>query len=195
MRNRAFEESSHEAAIRERELREVQLELEQCRMDRDEWEREAMEDRVALDEARTSLENLRRDLEIEREARVSEHEELELEREKTSNLQSVLQDFQLGQLPSFDHEYTTKLYVAAIAKDHELRQAVRDLDAQLTQVTQSLAEYKHRAHTAEVRTSWYSNVIPRLMVCTLYYRCNLRKTLQTPAEPQNWKRMSKRRTC
>jgi len=36
------------------------------------------------------------------------------------------------------------------AKDHELRQAVKDYEAQLQQVTQSLAEYKHRAHSAEV---------------------------------------------
>ena len=50
-----------------------------------------------MDEARTALENLRRDVEIERDAREAEHEELEKEREKTSNLQSVLEDFQLGQ--------------------------------------------------------------------------------------------------
>ena len=37
-----------------------------------------------------------------------------------------------------------------IAKDHELRQAVKDHDSQLTQVTQSLAEYKHRVHRALV---------------------------------------------
>jgi len=37
------------------------------------------------------------------------------------------------------------------AKDHELRQAVKDYNSQLTQVTQSLAEYKHRALTAELQ--------------------------------------------
>ena len=42
-----------------------------------------------------------------------------------------------------------------IAKDHELRLAVRDLEAHLTQATQSLAEYKHRAHTAEVRSLFH----------------------------------------
>jgi phage shock protein A len=36
------------------------------------------------------------------------------------------------------------------AKDHELRQAVRDYKSQLDQVTQSLAEFKHRALNAEV---------------------------------------------
>jgi hypothetical protein len=37
------------------------------------------------------------------------------------------------------------------AKDHELQQAVNEREAQLTEVTQSLAEYKHRALQAEVR--------------------------------------------
>jgi hypothetical protein len=37
-----------------------------------------------------------------------------------------------------------------VAKDHELRQAVQDYKSQLNQVTQSLAEYKHRALNAEV---------------------------------------------
>lgn len=36
------------------------------------------------------------------------------------------------------------------AKDHELRQAVKGFEDQLLQATQSLAEYKHRALTAEV---------------------------------------------
>ena len=38
----------------------------------------------------------------------------------------------------------------APAKDHELQQAVKDYESRLTQVTQSLAEFKHRALTAEV---------------------------------------------
>ncbi|KAL5499104.1 hypothetical protein ACEPAH_1622 [Sanghuangporus vaninii] len=132
MRSRVYEESSKETAIRERELRELQFELERCRIERDEWEREALENRVSIDEAKTAAENYKRDLEIEREAREREHAELEAEREKTVNLQSVLEDFQN-------------------AKDHELRQAVRDRDSQLVRITQSLAEYKHRAHTAEMQ--------------------------------------------
>ena len=42
------------------------------------------------------------------------------------------------------------LTVSSTAKDHELRQAVKEKDAQLIQATQALAEFKHRAHTAEV---------------------------------------------
>lgn len=39
------------------------------------------------------------------------------------------------------------------AKDHELKQALKAHDTQLVQITQSLAEFKHRAHTAEVTPS------------------------------------------
>ncbi|KAF7360429.1 Guanylate kinase [Mycena venus] len=132
MRSRAFEESAQENLARERELRETQTELERCRMEKDEWERMAMQDKVLADEARSNAEMYRRDLELEREARERDAAELESEREKSENLQSVLQDFQA-------------------AKDHELRQAVKDYNSQLTQVTQSLAEYKHRALTAELQ--------------------------------------------
>jgi hypothetical protein len=38
-----------------------------------------------------------------------------------------------------------------IAKEHELRQAVKDYDVQLNQVTQSLAEFKSRALNAELK--------------------------------------------
>ena len=98
MRSRVYEESSQESVIRERELRELQVDLERCRIERDEWEREALESRVSIDEAKTAAENYKRDLEIEREAREREHAELEAEREKTVNLQSVLEDFQNGTL-------------------------------------------------------------------------------------------------
>ncbi|KAJ7792926.1 hypothetical protein B0H14DRAFT_2928687 [Mycena olivaceomarginata] len=119
MRSRAFEESAQENL--------TQTELERCRMEKDEWERMALQDKVVADEARSNAEMYRRDLELEREARERDAAELESEREK------------IGQPPA--------------AKDHELRQAVKDYNSQLTQVTQSLAEYKHRALTAETNTS------------------------------------------
>ncbi|KAJ7101864.1 hypothetical protein C8R43DRAFT_1244192 [Mycena crocata] len=132
MRSRAFEENAQENLVRERELRETQTELERCRMEKEEWERMALQDKVVADEAKSNAEMYRRDLELEREAREKDAAELESEREKADNLQSVLQDFQA-------------------AKDHELRQAVKDYNSQLIQVTQSLAEYKHRALTAELQ--------------------------------------------
>ncbi|KAF5369005.1 hypothetical protein D9758_002861 [Tetrapyrgos nigripes] len=131
LRNRALQENAQETLMRERELREAQTELERCRMERDEWERMALQEKALLDDARSSLETMKRDLELEKESKERLAEERDNEKERADNLQSVLQDFQ-------------------IAKEHELRQAVKDYDSQLIQVTQSLAEYKHRALTAEL---------------------------------------------
>lgn len=96
MRTRALHDNAQESLLKERELRETQGELERCRMERDEWERAAMQDKAVGDEATTALESLKRDLTLEREARQREAEELELAREQSSNLQSVLEDFQAG---------------------------------------------------------------------------------------------------
>ncbi|KAF9002801.1 hypothetical protein BDZ89DRAFT_649815 [Hymenopellis radicata] len=131
LRNRAFQENAQESLMRERELRETQLELERCRIERDDWERVAMQEKTMSDESRSLVETLKRDIELEREVREREAAELEVEREKSENLQSVLQDFQA-------------------AKDHELRQAVKDRDSQLHRLEQDVAEFKHRALTAEV---------------------------------------------
>ncbi len=96
LRSRALEESSEEALTRERDVRELQLELEHCRTERDDWEREALEGRVAVDEAKASLASLKRELDQEREARLKDQRDLESEKEKSQNLQSVLEDFQAG---------------------------------------------------------------------------------------------------
>jgi hypothetical protein len=97
MRSRAFQENAQEVYLKERELREAQSELEQVRLEKDEWERKALQEHVLADEARSAVENLRRDLEIEREAREREASALQIEREKANNLQSVLEDFQAGE--------------------------------------------------------------------------------------------------
>ncbi|KAI0716887.1 hypothetical protein C8Q76DRAFT_617212 [Earliella scabrosa] len=132
MRSRALHDSSQETFLRERELRELQAELEQCRIERDEWEQKALQEHISADEARTTVDALRRDLEVERDARQRAETNLEVEREKSGNLQSVLEDFQQS-------------------KDHDLKQAVKDYESQLLQVTQSLAEYKSRALNAELQ--------------------------------------------
>ncbi|KAH7098876.1 hypothetical protein BKA62DRAFT_750759 [Auriculariales sp. MPI-PUGE-AT-0066] len=131
IRARAHEESAAEAFVRERELRETQAELERCRMDRDEWERTAMEERVRAEEARNAMNVMKRDAELEREGRERDADELEREVEKAANLQSVLEDFQS-------------------VKEHEIRQIKADYDARLNATTQQLAEFKSRALTAEV---------------------------------------------
>ncbi|EJF60500.1 hypothetical protein DICSQDRAFT_155665 [Dichomitus squalens LYAD-421 SS1] len=132
MRSRALHDSSQETFLRERELRELQAELEQCRIERDEWEQKALQEHVSADEARTSADSLRRDVEVEREARQRAETALEIEREKSANLQSVLEDFQAS-------------------KEHDLKQAVKEYERQLLQVTQSLAEFKSRALNAELQ--------------------------------------------
>jgi hypothetical protein len=102
MRSRVLQENAQESQQRERELRETQMELERCRMERDEWERSAMQEQVIFEDAKTAVESLRRDLELETAARTREGAELERERERADNLQSVLQDFQAGMFsPSF----------------------------------------------------------------------------------------------
>ena len=55
-----------------------------------------MQAQVVTDEARLTVDTLRRDLEIEREAREREGAELHVEQEKCNTLQSVLEDFQAG---------------------------------------------------------------------------------------------------
>jgi hypothetical protein len=134
LRSRALHENAQESMVRERELRDMQGELERCRLDRGEWERAALQAKAVADDSRSSAEILRRDLELEKVARERTTTELEAEREKSTNLQSVLQDFQS-------------------AKEHELQQAVKDYQVQLNQTTEQLAEYKHRALTTEAELS------------------------------------------
>ncbi|KZT00503.1 uncharacterized protein LAESUDRAFT_802663 [Laetiporus sulphureus 93-53] len=143
MRSRALQESAHESHMREQELRETQAELEQCRMERDEWEQKALQEHIAADEARSTLANLRREIEVERTAKEMAETELGVEREKCTNLQSVLEDFQA-------------------AKDHDLEQATKDYESQLQAATQSLAEFKHRALNAELQLEESSTDTSRL---------------------------------
>lgn len=97
IRSRAVEESAHEASIREGQILELQNELEICRTERDEWERVAQQESMAADEARSLLETARREWEIEEAQREKEAQDLAMEKEKSANLQSVLEDFQAGQ--------------------------------------------------------------------------------------------------
>jgi hypothetical protein len=96
LRSRAWEESTQESLLRERELREAQMELERCRMEREEWERIALQERAVLDDLKASVDALKTDLELEREGRQRDVLELQSEKERSHNLQSVLQDFQAG---------------------------------------------------------------------------------------------------
>ncbi|KAG8904852.1 hypothetical protein FRB99_001058 [Tulasnella sp. 403] len=143
MRNKAVEDSAHEASIRERQILELQKELEMCRTERDEWESTAQQESVAADEVRTLLATVRRDLEMEQAEREKDARDLEMEREKSANLQSVLEDFQA-------------------AKETEIRQAAGTLEVQLHHATQNLAEFKSRALRAEADLMENSSAARRL---------------------------------
>ncbi|KAG2156857.1 uncharacterized protein EDB93DRAFT_1125997 [Suillus bovinus] len=132
IRSQVLNENAQESLLRERELRETLSELERCRIERGEWERATMQEKMLGDEARLSLETLRRDLEMEREARDRESVELVAARETATNLQSVLEDF-------------------SASKEHELSQAVKDYRSQLDDVNMSLTEFKRRALDAEAQ--------------------------------------------
>ncbi|KAG2343037.1 hypothetical protein BDR05DRAFT_933923 [Suillus weaverae] len=132
IRSQVLNENAQESLLRERELRETLSELERCRLERGEWERASMQEKMLGDEARLNLETLRRDLETEREVRDRESVELVAARETATNLQSVLEDF-------------------SASKEHELSQAVKDYRSQLDDVTMSLAEFKRRALDAEAQ--------------------------------------------
>lgn len=94
IRSRVLNENAQESLSRERELQETLSELERCRLERGEWERTSMQEKMLGDEARLNLETLKRDLEMEREARDRESVELAAARDTATNLQSVLEDFQ-----------------------------------------------------------------------------------------------------
>ncbi|KIJ36802.1 hypothetical protein M422DRAFT_178917, partial [Sphaerobolus stellatus SS14] len=130
LRARILHEGANEAA-REREFVELQSELERSRIERDEFEHALMTEKIVTDEVKGELTAVRRELDLEKEARIRVLESLEHEQEKCANLQTVLDDFQS-------------------AKEYETRQAVRELEDQLRQTTKSLAEYKSRALQAEV---------------------------------------------
>jgi chromosome segregation ATPase len=132
IRSQVLNENAQESLLRERELRETLSELERCRLERGEWERASMQEKMLGDEARLNLETLRRDLEMEREVRARESVELVAARETATNLQSVLEDF-------------------SASKEHELSQAVKDYRSQLDDVVMSLAEFKRRALDAEAQ--------------------------------------------
>lgn len=147
MRNR-MQDIAQETLQHERDVRDLQNQLEQVRLDRDEWKRSAEKEKAVVEDLTTELDEVRRELDVVKGGEEVIHEELDKEREKARNLQAVLQDFQAGWSFSLLPNGNSCIRVA---KDHELRQAVKDYESQLVQVTQSLAEFKSRALNAEVR--------------------------------------------
>ena len=90
------QEVSGESLQREQALREARAELERARTARDDWEAEAMAQRVRVDEARSTLEATYRELAGAREAGERDAADRDAEAERANNLQAVLEDFQSG---------------------------------------------------------------------------------------------------
>ncbi|CAE7062146.1 unnamed protein product [Rhizoctonia solani] len=113
-----------------RDLETTRRELEEERLDREELEREAAQERVMAEELKAQLVVLRREVEQAAAQRARETEAVQREKEKSANLQSVLEDFQL-------------------AKDMEIRQALAESESTLQHTIKQLAEFKSRALQAE----------------------------------------------
>ncbi|GAA5997832.1 uncharacterized protein JCM10292_006843 [Rhodotorula paludigena] len=133
LRARAFDSeraSSDEAQERELALREAQEDLERVRIERDEWEGEAMRERVRREEQGTRLAQVEMELAQAKAEREVLREERDREMESAANLHAVLEEFQA-------------------AKDRELQAMLGDLQTQLHETQNSLDAYRQRASQAE----------------------------------------------
>lgn len=92
------QEVSGESLQREQALREARAELERTHTARDDWEAEAMAQRVHVEEARLTLEATYRELTGAKEASERNAAERDAETMRANNLQAVLEDFQSGAL-------------------------------------------------------------------------------------------------
>jgi hypothetical protein len=90
------QEASGESLQREQTLREARAELERTRTARDDWEAEAMAQRVRTEEARVALDTTYRELAVVKEASERVSAARDAEAERANNLQAVLEDFQSG---------------------------------------------------------------------------------------------------
>ena len=122
MQSKVIQDNAHEAAAHEHEIIELQSELKRCQMQWDECEHGLLKERVVSDGVKAELAGMRRELELEREVRLKDVDELEREWERSVNLQSVLEDFQSGEwLCSMAPCRVLTLNVCAAAKEHETR--------------------------------------------------------------------------
>lgn len=97
LRSRAFDSeqaSTDEAQQREIALRETQEDLERVRIERDEWEGEAMRERVRREELAARQGQIEMDLAQAKADRETLREERDREMESAANLNAVLEEFQ-----------------------------------------------------------------------------------------------------
>ena len=119
-----------DASAREVQLRDMTEDLERSRLEREDWENQAMKERVARESLETSLNTLEREVSQLRVEKRQLKDERDREAESASNLNMVLGEFQE-------------------AKDKEVRATIGDIQTQLQATTKGLHEYKQRALNAE----------------------------------------------
>lgn len=90
-------QTSDEATSREMALRDAQEDLERVRTEREEWEGEAMRERVKREELATRVGHLESQLAVVKTERELMREERDREAESASNLLAVLEEFQAGE--------------------------------------------------------------------------------------------------
>lgn len=88
--------SSDEASSREGELNEALEDLERATMDREEWEAEAMRERVKAEELVVRLGQVEMELAGVKAEREQLRDERDREAESAANLHAVLEEFQVG---------------------------------------------------------------------------------------------------
>ena len=88
--------TSEEATSRELALRDAQEDLERVRMEKEEWEGEAMRERVRSDELEARLGQVEMELAGAKGEREVLREERDREAESAANLHAVLEEFQAG---------------------------------------------------------------------------------------------------
>ncbi|KAM0787675.1 hypothetical protein ACM66B_003738 [Microbotryomycetes sp. NB124-2] len=133
MRQTAFDSqksTSDEATERELALRDLQEDLERVRYEREEWESEAMRERVRREEAQARVNQLELELAQANKERETLRHERDREAESATNLHAVLEEFQE-------------------AKERELKTTLGDLKAQVKEANDHLVMYKERAKNAE----------------------------------------------
>lgn len=148
-------QTNDEANERDLLLREVQEDLERVKIEREEWESEAMRERVRREEMQQIYGQLEMELATAKTERENLREERDREQESAANLHAVLEEFQAGARSlfslssiSFDADHFAD--PGHTAKDRELQSLLGDLQNQLHDATESLAYYKQQAADAQV---------------------------------------------
>lgn len=100
LRLRAFDSqksTTEEAHAREVALRDAQEDLERVRMEREEWEGEAMRERVKREQLQARVGQIEMELGTAKSEREALREERDREAESAANLHAVLEEFQAGE--------------------------------------------------------------------------------------------------